>query len=103
MAQTILAAHQVTWSMSAVVSCADNAAAESFFGVLKREPVNRHYYRTRAEARVDIFDYIERCHNPRQRRRLEMQQQPLTAPCAFFPIPPTIRLPLRLPCSSHVA
>jgi len=32
-------------------------------------------YRTRAEARADIFDYIERCHNPRQRRRLDMQQQ----------------------------
>lgn len=73
--QRFLAAHQVTCSMSAVGSCADNAAAESFFGVLKRERVNRQHYRTRAEARADIFDYIERCHNPRQRRRLEMQQQ----------------------------
>jgi putative transposase len=61
--------------MSAVGSCADNAAAESFFGVLKRERVNRQHYRTRVEARADIFDYIERCHNPRQRRRLELQQQ----------------------------
>ena len=61
--------------MSAVGSCADNAAAESFFGVLKRERVNRQSYQTRAEARADIFDYIERCHNPRQRRRLDMQQQ----------------------------
>ena len=51
------------------------AAAESFFGVLKRERVNRQHYRTKAEARADIFDYIERCHNPRQRRRLDMQQQ----------------------------
>ena len=73
--QRFLEAHQVICSMSAVGSCADNAAAESFFGVLKRERVNRQYYRTRAEARADIFDYIERCHNPRQRRRLEMQQQ----------------------------
>ncbi len=73
--QRFLAAHQVISSMSAVGSCADNAAAESFFGVLKRERVNRQHYRTRAEARADIFDYIERCHNPRQRRRLEMQQQ----------------------------
>jgi len=32
-------------------------------------------YRTRAEARADICDYIERCHNPRTRRRLEVQQQ----------------------------
>lgn len=56
-------------------SYADNAAAESFFGVLKRERVNRQQYRTRAEARADIFDDIERCHNPRQRRRLEQPQQ----------------------------
>ena len=40
-------------------SCADNAAAESFFGVLKRERIYRRQYRTRAEARTDIFDYIE--------------------------------------------
>jgi putative transposase len=70
-----LEAHHVICSMSAVGSCADNAAAESFFGVLKRERVNRQHYQTRAEARADIFDYIERCHNPRQRRRLDMQQQ----------------------------
>ena len=73
--QRFLAAHQVTCSMSMVGSCADNAAAESFFGVLKRERVNRRHYRTRAEARADIFEYIERWHNPRQRRRLELQQQ----------------------------
>ena len=73
--QRFLAAHQVTCSMSAVGSCADNAAAESFFGRLKRERVNRRCYRTRAEARADIFDYIERWHNPRQRRRRERQQQ----------------------------
>jgi putative transposase len=73
--QRFLEAHHVTCSMSAVGSCADNATAESFFGVLKRERVNRQQYRTRAEARTDIFDYIERCHNPRQRRRLDLQQQ----------------------------
>lgn len=61
--------------MSAVGSCADNVAAESFLGVLKRERVNRQHYRTRAEARADIFDYIARCQNPRQRRRLDMLQQ----------------------------
>ena len=38
--QQFLAAHHVTCSMSAVGSCADNAAAESFFGRLKRERVN---------------------------------------------------------------
>ena len=70
--QRFLRGHNLVCSMSAVGSCADNAAAESFFGVLKRERVNRRQYRTRAEARADIFDYIERFHNPRKRRRLEM-------------------------------
>ena len=46
-----------------------------FFGVLKRERVNRQQYWTRAEARAEIFDDIERRHNPRQRRRLELQQE----------------------------
>ena len=73
--QQFLAAHHIPCSMSAVGSCADNAAAESFFGRLKRERVNRRQYRTRAEARADIVDYIERWHNPRQRRRLDQQQE----------------------------
>jgi len=66
-----LKGHNLTCSMSRVGSCADNAAAESFFGVLKRERVNRRRYLTRAEARADVFDYIERFHNPRRRRQLE--------------------------------
>ena len=45
------------------------------FGLLKRERVKRRIYHTRAEARVAIFDYIERFHNPRMRRRLETAKQ----------------------------
>lgn len=70
-----LTAHHITCSMSAVGSCADNAATESFFGVLKRERVSRRQCRTRVQARPDIFDCIERRHNLRQRRRLPVQQQ----------------------------
>lgn len=73
--QQFLAAHHITCSMSAVGSGADNAAAERVFGVLKRERVNRRQYRTRAEARADVFASIERWHNPRQRRRLAVQQE----------------------------
>jgi putative transposase len=73
--QRFLAGHNLVCSMSRVGSCADNAAAEGFFGMLKRERVNRRRYRTRAEARTDIFDYIERFHNPRRRRRLEEAKQ----------------------------
>ena len=57
--------------MSAVGSCADNAACEGFFGVMKRERVNRRNYKTRSQARADIFDYIERFHNPVKKRKLE--------------------------------
>lgn len=68
--QLFLSAHGIVSSMSAVGSCYDNAAAESFFGVLKRERVNRKLYMTRAEARSDIFDYIERFYNQRKMRQL---------------------------------
>ena len=65
--QRFLADHGIVSSMSDVGSCYDNAVAESFFGLLKRERVNRRRYRTRAEARSDIFDYIERFYNRRRR------------------------------------
>ena len=39
----------------------------SFFGLLKRERVNRRYYRTRDDAAQDTFDYIE-CFYNRKRR-----------------------------------
>ena len=68
--QHFLETRKITCSMSAVGSCADNAAVEGFFGLLKRERIHRRKYRTKAEARSDIFDYIERFHNPRRRRRL---------------------------------
>ena len=53
--------------MSGRGHCYDNAVVESFFGLLKRERVNRLRYRTRDEARADIFDYIE-CFYNRKRR-----------------------------------
>ena len=79
--QRFLKGHNLLSSMSAVGSCADNAPAEGFFGMLKRERVNRRCYRTHAEARADVFDYIERFYNPARRRRLatlEDAKVPLT-------------------------
>lgn len=73
--QRFLEDHNIVSSMSAVGSCYDNAAAESFFGLLKRERVNRRRYVTRAEARADIFDYIERFHNQRKRLKLDRTDQ----------------------------
>ena len=72
--QRFLNGHNLVCSMSAVGSCADNALVEGFFGMLKRERVNRRRYMTRAEARADIFDHIERCYNPRMRRKLHKRE-----------------------------
>ncbi len=58
--QRLLKRHDLISSMSAVGHCADNAACEGFFGVMKRERINPKNYRTQDEARSDIFDYIER-------------------------------------------
>ncbi|WP_343801972.1 IS3 family transposase [Marinobacterium maritimum] len=66
-------------SMSAVGHCGDNAACEGFFGVLKRERIHHRDYRTQDEARSDIFDYIERFHNPRMRRRVATQDLKFSA------------------------
>lgn len=73
--QKFLRDHNLISSMSAVGNCYDNAAAESFFGLLKRERVNRRRYLTRSEARADIFDYIERFYNPRKKRKLGLPHQ----------------------------
>jgi putative transposase len=53
-------------SMSRKGDCWDNAVVESFFGTLKRELVHHRRYRTKQEARRDIFEYIEVFYN-RQR------------------------------------
>ena len=65
--QALLKQYGIECSMSARGNCYDNAAVESFFSLLKRERVYRRHYRTRDEARTDVFDYIERFYN-RQRR-----------------------------------
>lgn len=71
----MLKANRLISSMSAVGHCADNAACEGFFGVIKRERIRHRYYRTRDEEKADIFDYIERFHTPRMRRRLARKDQ----------------------------
>lgn len=62
-----LAKHGIDCSMSDIGNCYDNAAVESFFGVLKPERVIRVRYRNREEARADLFVYIEVFYNRRRR------------------------------------
>ena len=57
----------IVQSMSRKGDCWDNAVAESFFGTLKQELVYHERYRTRAEARLSVFEYIEGWYNRRRR------------------------------------
>ena len=65
--QDLLKRNGITCSMSDKGNCYDNAVVESFFASLKRERISRRKYKTRDQARADVFDYIERFYN-RQRR-----------------------------------
>ena len=64
---SFLRAHNLEHSMSRRGNCHDNAVAESFFNLLKRERIRRRVYKTRAEARQDVFDYIEMFYNPKRK------------------------------------
>ncbi len=55
-----IAKHRTIWPVAWLW---DNAAMESFFSSLKTERTEGKTYRTRDEARADVFDYIERFYN----------------------------------------
>jgi putative transposase len=65
--QSFLKAHRMVPSMSRRGNCHDNAVAESFFSVLKKERIKRRIYPNRDTARSDVFDYIEMFYNPIRR------------------------------------
>ena len=65
--QAFLKVHGIVPSMSRRGNCHDNAVAESFFQLLKRERIKRRTYATRTDATSDIFDYIEMFYNPVRR------------------------------------
>ncbi len=54
-------------SMGSVGDCYDNAMAESFFATLECELLDRVRFRTQAEAKIGIFDFIEGFYNPSRR------------------------------------
>jgi putative transposase len=60
---SFLKAHNPEHSMSRRGNCHDNAVVASFFNLLKREYIRRRTYRSRDEARQDVFDYIEMFYN----------------------------------------
>jgi len=74
--QKLLRDQGIECSMSGAGNCYDNAVAESFFALLKRERVNRQHYPTRAQARTDIFHYIEVFYNRQRRHSYASQMSP---------------------------
>jgi putative transposase len=84
--QRLMSDHGIVCSMSRLGNVWDNAPMESFFPSLKTERTARKVYRTRDEARADVFDYIERFYNPRRRHStlgylspMEFEQQAMLA------------------------
>ena len=61
--QDFLKAHGIECSMSRRGNCYDNAVAESFFQLLKRERIRRKIYTTQDDAKSDVFNYIEMFYN----------------------------------------
>ena len=67
LSQKLLANHGVSCSMSRSGNVWDNAAMESLLSSFKTERTAREVYRTRDQARADVFDHIERFYNPWRR------------------------------------
>jgi putative transposase len=65
--QRLMADNGVVCSMSRSGNVWDNAAMESFFSSLKTERIGKKIYRTRDDARAEVFDYVERFYNPVRR------------------------------------
>jgi transposase InsO family protein len=61
--QALLSAYGMRSSMSRKGDCWDNAPMESFFATLKKELIHQRRFRTREEARREIFEYIEVFYN----------------------------------------
>jgi putative transposase len=64
-------------SMGSVGDCYDNALCESFFATLECELLDRRTFRTRAHARLEIFEYIEGWYNTHRRHSGLDYQSPL--------------------------
>lgn len=82
--QDFLKAHNLQASMSRRGNCHDNAVAESFFQLLKRERIRRNTYANREEARWDVFDYIEMFYNPKRRHGYNNRISPVNYEKQYF-------------------
>ena len=82
--QHFMTAHNLKSSMSRRGNCHDNAVAESFFQLLKRERIKKRIYKNREEAKADIFDYVEMFYNAKRRHSACEDQPPAVYESAWF-------------------
>ena len=82
--QAFLKAHGLVASMSRRGNCYDNAVAESFFQLLKRERIRRKTYLDREEARRDVFNYIEMFYNTKHRHGYANDVSPVEFENQYF-------------------
>jgi putative transposase len=61
--RALLQEYGITQSINRKGNCRDNAVSESFFHTLQIEQIYPQSYQTRAEAKQDIFEYIEVFYN----------------------------------------
>ncbi len=80
----LLAGFNITPSMSRKGNCWDNAVAESFFANLKKERIKRKIFKTRSEAKQDIFNYIEMFYNPTRRHTNNDRMSPKAFETDYF-------------------
>ena len=83
--QVLLKKNEIIPSMSRKGDCWDNAVAESFFHTLKVEKINRLRFKTRDEAKCEIFKYIEMYYNRKRMHSSLGYKSPFDYEKASFP------------------
>ena len=62
--RNLIKQNSLVGSMSRKGNCWDNAVAENFFGLIKKEVLNHLHFETKTKAELVIFDYINGWYNP---------------------------------------
>lgn len=75
--QKVLRQHGFKVSMSGTGNCYDNAAVETFFKTIKAELLWQRSWRTRRDAEIATFEYINGFYNPRRRHSALGWKSPL--------------------------
>jgi putative transposase len=86
-------------SMGSVGDAYDNAMAESFFATLERELLSRRRFRSQAEAKMAVFEWIEGWYNPHRRHSSLGYRSPVNYERAHQRATRTVKKPELLPAA----